>query len=332
MTGARTAPNGVLPSPPTSWWRRWVWIVRWGGTVAGLAYVARKIDVASLKAAVAALSLPAMIGAIVLIALNVVAGAWRWRVVLYAYGAQQLPSLRTAIYLYFVGFFYNNFLPGAVGGDVMRAVITRRSFGERGATAAIAVVLIERAMGLFAVFGLVALGLLLAGDMMSDHRTLWWWAGGGVAASIVSVFMLPFGRKLAPLLPGPLRKMAEQLPQVTRYRYFLGAAALSVSTQVLTALAGWVILRDLEPRATAAASLLVVPMAAATTFIPVTVGGAGAREAVFVALSTKLFGMSDARALAASLLFWAATLVVGAAGGVLQLLTRGERSRPEPAS
>ena len=63
----------------------------------------------------------------------------------------------------------------------------------------------------------------------------------------------------------------------------------------------------------------MVPLAAATAFLPITVGGAGAREAVYVALCGTLFGMPEADALAASLGLWLAHLAVGAAGGVAQL-------------
>jgi hypothetical protein len=68
-----------------------------------------------------------------------------------------------------------------------------------------------------------------------------------------------------------------------------------------------------------AGSLLVVPLAAATAFLPITVGGAGAREAVYVALGGALFGMPESDALAASLGLWLAHLIVGAAGAVAQL-------------
>ena len=145
------------------WWQRWGWIARWGGTLAGFVYIARLIDIASVKTAFHRVSAFAMVAAVVFIAVNVVAGAWRWRVLLQAYGAQSRPRFTTAVRLYFIAFFYNNFLPGAVAGDLMRGVVSRNSFGEHGTTGAIAVVLVERALGLFAVFSLVAVGLLLKG-------------------------------------------------------------------------------------------------------------------------------------------------------------------------
>ena len=100
---------------------------------------------------------------------------------------------------------------------------------------------------------------------------------------------------------------------------------LSLGTQVLIALAGWALLAALGPM-DFGASRLVVPLAAATTFLPITVGGAGAREAVYVALCGRLFGMTEADALAASLGLWLAHLAVGAVGGLAQIAGRSRRA------
>jgi hypothetical protein len=99
------------------------------------------------------------------------------------------------------------------------------------------------------------------------------------------------------------------------------ATALSIATQALIAGAGWLLLAALAP-IDLAASLLVVPLAAATAFLPITVGGAGAREAVYVALCGRLFAMPEADALAASLALWLAHLAIGLAGGAAQLFGR----------
>ena len=122
----------------TTPWQRWGWIIRWLGTFAGIAYVASLIDIDDVKGAFGRIEMGALLLAILLVALNVVAGALRWRVLLTAYGADTRPSLPRAVQLYFVSFFYNNFLPGAVAGDVVRGVVTRNAFGDRGATAGLA--------------------------------------------------------------------------------------------------------------------------------------------------------------------------------------------------
>ncbi|MEP6864820.1 MAG: lysylphosphatidylglycerol synthase transmembrane domain-containing protein [Deltaproteobacteria bacterium] len=309
--------------PARTPWQRWGWLLRWGGTAAGIAYIIHVVDFTKASAAFSRISVAAILLAVALVALNVVAGAARWRALLVAYGANTRPSLARASVLYFISFFYNNYLPGAVAGDVLRGVVTRDVFGERGATAGLAVVLVERALGLFGVFLLLAIGLVAAGRDIDTHN-LWIWSVLGITGSLVLVLALPFARRLAPYLPGKLRTIAERVPALTSTIAFVLAIVYSVLTQALVALAGYVLLHAVDPAVGLGGSLLIVPLAAATTFLPITVGGAGAREAVYIALGASLFHMPEADAVAASLALWLAHLLVGAFGGVLQL---GERSR-----
>jgi glycosyltransferase 2 family protein len=302
-------------------WNRWSWLLRWGGTAAGIGYIAHVIDLHEASAAFGRISIGALALAIALVAANVIAGAARWRVLLTAYGAETRPSLARATKLYFISFFYNNYLPGAVAGDVVRGVVTRDVFGDRGATAGIAVVLVERALGLFGVFFLLAIGLGVA-DASIDTRHLWVWSSVGIAGSLALVLALPFARRLAPRLPGALRRIAERVPELSSVSAFAIAVVYSVATQLFVALAGWVLLRAVDPAVGLGSSLLIVPLAAATTFLPITVGGAGAREAVYVTLGASLFHMARADAVAASLALWLAHLVNGAVGGVLQITER----------
>jgi uncharacterized membrane protein YbhN (UPF0104 family) len=306
-------------------WKRWGWLVRWGGTAAGIAYILHVVDFSEARTAFARISIGAIGLAIVLVAANVVAGAARWRTLLVAYGADTRPTLARATVLYFISFFYNNYLPGAVAGDVVRGVVTRDVFGERGATAGLAVVLVERALGLFGVFLLLAVGLVAAGDNVDTHK-LWIWSVLGIVGSLALVLALPFARVLAKYLPGKLHTVAEKVPALTSVTAFVIAIVYSIVTQALVALAGFVLLHAVDPDVGLGASLLIVPLAAATTFLPITVGGAGAREAVYITLGASLFGMPKADAVAASLALWLAHLVVGAIGGLLQL-SGGGRAR-----
>src|SRR5207247_1891221 len=137
-------------------------LVRLGGTAAALAYVATRVDFADAGRALATIPIATFAAAVALVAGNVVVGALRWRVLLRAYGATEIPTTAHLVYLYFVAFFYNNYLPGAVVGDVGRGVVTRDALAE-GATGALSVVLVERALGLFGLFALLAVGLVAAG-------------------------------------------------------------------------------------------------------------------------------------------------------------------------
>jgi hypothetical protein len=64
--------------------------------------------------------------------------------------------------------------------------------------------------------------------------------------------------------------------------------------------------------------MLVVPLAAAAAFFPLSVAGAGPRDAVLVTLYG-LAGVPKPAAVATALALLFITLVVGASGGILQL-------------
>ena len=93
--------------------------------------------------------------AFLLFLLNIVIRAYRWYTLLHSLNDR--PSFRHLIYLYFVGFFANNFIPSGFGGDFVKIVSLRRTFG-RGAEALSSVVM-DRVTGLLgsAIIALVAL-------------------------------------------------------------------------------------------------------------------------------------------------------------------------------
>lgn len=70
--------------------------------------------------------------------------------------AQDLPfDLASALRLGLVGFYWSTFLPGSVGGDIIKAVAVAREQDRR--TVAVATVLLDRVIGLCGLFWLVTL-------------------------------------------------------------------------------------------------------------------------------------------------------------------------------
>jgi hypothetical protein len=78
-------------------------------------------------------------------------------------------AVADALRLGFMGYFFNSFLPGSIGGDIIKAAFIAREQPHRR-TAAVATVVIDRAVGLWGLFWLVTLvgGVFwLKGDMDS---------------------------------------------------------------------------------------------------------------------------------------------------------------------
>ena len=298
--------------------------VRIAVTAAALAWVFSMVEVADLAAALARASPLAFAVAIALTAGNVLVGTIRWRALLGAYGAARPPSLGRLARLYLVGFFYNTYLPGAVSGDVVRGIATREAFGDAGsATGSLAVVLVERSLG---ISGL----LLLVTGIFTLHRPqgvpdLRGWGLLGMAVAACAITALAAGHRLARFLPRRAERVARAIPPPRAATPFAFALALSLVSHAVVALTGHVLASSLDSRIAIADSLVVVPVAAAAGYFPITVEGAGAREAAFVALYGTV-GLAPADALAASLLLLASQLVVAGAGGVLNLLRPIERN------
>lgn len=91
---------------------------------------------------------------------------YRWYVLV---RAQELPfTLRNALRLGLVGYFFNSFLPGGVGGDIFKAVVLAREQSRR--TVAVATIVVDRVLGLWTLGWVVAISGFFF--WMTDNPTL----------------------------------------------------------------------------------------------------------------------------------------------------------------
>lgn len=293
-------------------------LLRLGVTGAAVAWVFSKVDLHALGDAIFRVSALAMLVACGSTAMNLVVGSLRWQILLRSYGAPHVPSLSTLVRLNYIGFFYNTCLPGGVGGDVVRGYASRAAFGEDGAAGAGAVVLVDRVLGLVGLLLVVAITGSLFPLEGTDPTHITLVSVGGIGVSALAILGITIGRSLAPYLPGILATYAKRLPRIVQWGPFLVAILLSVVTQSVVAWTGHVIVASLQPHIALTSSMVVVPLAMATTFLPFLVGGTGAREAVFETLYGPL-GVPRADAIAAGLLVWFSQVLVAAVGGFLPL-------------
>ncbi|MGF1469067.1 MAG: lysylphosphatidylglycerol synthase transmembrane domain-containing protein [Sandaracinaceae bacterium] len=326
------------PHTPRPTGRRWLGTaLRIGGTAAAFAWIGWTTDLREVVPAMGRVSAAAFVAAMAVTLLNLGVGAVRWRALLAAYGAPHRPPLGRLFHVYVVGFFYNNYLPGGVGGDVVRGVVTRESFGEGGVTASMTVVLVER------VLGLAGLLLLVAGTSAVRPLPVATAPGVaplalpsvgvlsalGLALALGAVAAVALGARLADRLPGALGGLGRRLPVLRRPGPFLFAVALSLLTHTLVAVTGWLMLRVFAPTVALADALVVVPLAMAMTYIPLGIGGLGWREKAFEVLCATFLGMARPDAVAASLLVWITQMAVAGRGGLLQLVVPAGRPAPE---
>jgi len=297
--------------------------LRWGRilvTVAAVAYLASRVEPSDVLHAFQRLSLGAALTAITVVAFGLSCGMVRWRLLLQAYGAIDVPSWPRIAHLYLVGHFYNTYAPGGVGGDVVRGVAGRKAFGDlhwASATSGVAVVFIERVVGVSALLVLAGGAYLIWPIPGIENVGLW--AALGLVAAACALIGIAIAPRLAPLLPEKLGKPLRALPRLHSIGPFLGAILLSLIIHSVNIVAGHAIMHSLEPSVTLAQSAVVMPLIGASAFFPFTVGGAGVREAAFAALYGTV-GVPEASAYAASVSFWGTQLISAGVGGVINLL------------
>ena len=89
----------------------------------------------------------------------------RWRVLLRAVGIQ--TTFANALRLCFVGYFFNNVMPGVTGGDVVRGALITRGLESQRWRAALSVI-VDRVVGLIALLTLAA--IVLAWGLFSSNE------------------------------------------------------------------------------------------------------------------------------------------------------------------
>jgi len=248
--------------------------------------------------------------AFVLGALNMGVGALRWGLLMRALGARPLPPPTALARGTLIGHFYNTFVPGAVGGDLVRAYVMRPAF--ESARTGLVLVVGERLLGLSALAVMAAAGALL-GPPLLDGRLAQGAAGAltvGVAAVAAAGWLWRRGRLDALLTRAPTVHRPADLAAAWGVSVVGHALNIALYTQLAVAMGLPISAFDIA---------CVTPLALIASVVPLAFVGVGAREVALVALLSQL-GVASEPATVLSLGFSAVVVALGALGGVLQLV------------
>lgn len=264
----------------------------------------------------------------------VAASTWKWKVVLHREGHPL--SFRFLYASYLVGYFFSNFLPSNVGGDVVRSYRVGKATGDQASAAASIVV--ERITGLF---GLLLMAVLLPWFRrdLALHPALLVPALGA-AAGLLVLALLGFLRWSWPAEEGmPRGWRGKLLAVIVRFgrrssqalgtvredpRYFFKLLGLTVLFYALATLNVGLALRAFGTAPVLTDLAAVLPAALLVAMIPVSLGSLGLAEGSYV-FYFGLVGMDPALTLVASLLLRAKIMLLGLAGGIVYW---GDREKP----
>lgn len=203
--------------------------------------------------------------------------------------------------LYLVGMFYNLFLPGGIGGDGYKIYLLNKNY-KTSVKSLIQASLLDRLGGLVAIVFLLLI-LVLPVDLVLPFESQVPWE---VLIVIASMLVFPSFWLVQKLFFKPF------LPS------FLKSNSWSMLGQISQLVCAVFILLALGVEANFLAYQLVFLLSSIVAVLPLTIGGVGARELVFIYAHTYA-GINEATAVAFSLIFFLITALVSLTGAMIKV-------------
>lgn len=261
--------------------------------------VFRKIDTNQLLSLVKTMHWIWLLPAILLFVLSKVATAVRLNQYFKNIGLFLSEKLNFRLYL--VGMFYNLFLPGGIGGDGYKVYLLNKEF-KTPVKKLLQAALLDRLGGLVAiVFLLFGLFLIVDVELKFLENSLWnSLMVGGLILTIPAFWLI------------------QKFVFKDFLASFWSANAWSFLGQIAQLVCAWFILMALGIDEKIMAYQLVFLLSSIVAVLPLTIGGVGARELVFV-YAHQYAGIEEAAAVAFSLIFFLITAGVSFMGAFVKV-------------
>lgn len=236
-------------------------------------------------------------------------------------------SLGESVYLNFIGNFFNNFLPTAIGGDLVKAYyVTKKSERKLESFSA---VFFDRFFGFLSIGLLAFLGIIFMGGRIRDPKLFW---GCLVFSVVVLITFILFLNKsitkaiFSRVLHLPAfqngsrpRKLYNALNAYKEHKIVVVKVILiSLLAQIVAVVALYCMVRSISQDISYFNLLLVMPLVSVASMLP-SINGLGVREGAFVIFLGEF--ISKESAVAISILFLAMVLIMSFIGGVLYLFS-----------
>lgn len=247
----------------------------------------------------------------------------------YIFKAQEIIlTLREAVYLTFIGYFFNNFLPSSIGGDIVKAYYAADKTKKK--LQSYTSVFIDRMIGMFGLgfIASVALVLLAVLEREVENVMLAWFILAFILASAFICLVLwnrNFAKRFKFLIKVlRISHVEEKLKKIydaihgykNKKKIMLGSFGLSLGAQVLSIVLVFLMALCISVKTNIFNFFLVVPIAGFASILP-SINGLGVREGAFVYF---LRGMiTPEKAFAVSLLWLFQSFILSFIGGIIYL-------------
>jgi glycosyltransferase 2 family protein len=249
-----------------------------------------------------------------------------YRLKLLMSGQKILLSMKDAIYLTFIGYFFNNFLPTAIGGDIAKAYYASKKTNNK--VASYAAVLTDRLLGLIATLLVALVGLLFIGKSIDNKFVIWAVPFVFFLMVLMLFFLLKKNNGPANVSSegkGIFNKIKEKslklYAAVNLYRNSPGilvkGIALSLLLQTLSIVSIYLLVLCIGGNMPLFRLFLIVPLVWAVSMLP-SLNGLGVREGAFVYFLKGYIGPE--KAFAISILWLGFIMMNSLIGGIYQLM------------
>ncbi len=291
-------------------------------------FLLSKIPPGRLMAVLEGASPLELVLAVALFFLSGLLGSYQWHLLLRA-GGISLPFPKT-FRLYFIGLFFNNFLPANVGGDAVKIYDVSRIGNDPHRV--FAITLLDRIIGITGLCLLaVAASVILKGGGRIQNLNIYILIFLGCIAPVVA---LTLNRRLSGVvkrlfgmitwwgLGGRFHAVFEHLGNFRRLRFLLvKLTLLAVAVQfmrVLTHVAVGGSLGIPLSWETALSFFVFIPLLGLLMVLPISINGLGVREGMGVVLFTQI-GLMQEQALLVEFITYVIMVVVSLLGGLFFL-------------
>lgn len=249
-----------------------------------------------------------------------------YRIKILLCGKKIMFSMKDAIYLTFIGYFYNNFLPTAIGGDIAKAYYASKRTNSRATS--YAAVFMDRISGLIAILVIALIGLIFVGKDMDNKLVVW------IVPSVflLVVFMIAFlfkknhiaedikSEEKKGMLHLAKEKLLKLYTAINLYRHdpvlLIKAVVLSFVLQFMSIVTVYMFVLSIGGDIPFLRLFFIIPLVWTISMLP-SLNGLGVREGAFVYFLKGYMGPE--KAFAVSVLSLGFIMLYSIAGGVFQL-------------
>ncbi|SHF90833.1 hypothetical protein SAMN05444483_103191 [Salegentibacter echinorum] len=252
--------------------------------------------------------LPPFLVAILITLLSLGLMSLRWKILIANFLTPAF-SIKKLFNFYMIGAFFNIFLPGSIGGDVVRTqrISKNKSISIKAATG---VTLLERICGIYGLLILISFSLFFMTypKGLNFHEFLPIWIFKSSPVIILSCI---------PLFKWLLVKFNFH----TTYPFIIKVIGISLMAQMGDISIAYILNQYFNLGIPFSAFIFIMPLVYIATVLPISFGGLGVREGVFSGI-LMLYGVDVSIAILISLLMYLIKVVVGIIGYIIYL---GER-------